>query len=54
VINEHGWVVANVDDAGIVSADLDLTLSRDKSLTDLVNMFGDRRPELYGALTDPR
>ncbi|MCU1597698.1 MAG: hypothetical protein JWQ47_1437 [Glaciihabitans sp.] len=54
VINEHGWVVANVDEAGIVSADLDLTLSRDKSLTDLVNMFGDRRPELYGALTDPR
>ena len=54
VINEHGWVVANVDDAGVVSADLDLTLSRDKSLTDLVDMFGDRRPELYGALTDPR
>jgi predicted amidohydrolase len=54
IINEQGWVIATVDDAGKVSADLDLTLSRDKRLTGLVDMFGDRRPELYGAVTAPR
>jgi predicted amidohydrolase len=54
IINEQGWVVATVDDRGVASADLDLSLSHDKSLSELVNMFGDRRPELYGALTAPQ
>jgi 5-aminopentanamidase len=54
IINEQGWVVATAGDDGIASADLDLTRSHDKSLSDLVDMFGDRRPELYGAITAPR
>jgi 5-aminopentanamidase len=51
IIDEHGWVVATPDDAGVVTADLDLTLSHDKSMGSLVDVFGDRRPELYGAIT---
>jgi predicted amidohydrolase len=54
IIDEHGWVVATVDDRGVAEADLDLTLSHDKRLSGLVDLFGDRRPELYGALTAPR
>ena len=54
IIDERGWIVANVDDRGIASADLDLARSHDKSLSELVDMFGDRRPELYGAVTAPQ
>jgi predicted amidohydrolase len=54
IVNESGWIVANVDEHGIASADLDLTRSHDKSLSELVDMFGDRRPELYGAVTAPQ
>jgi predicted amidohydrolase len=54
IINEQGWVVATVDDRGVASADLDLALSHDKSLSDMVDMFADRRPELYGAFTAPQ
>ncbi len=51
IIDEHGWVVATADAAGIASADLDLSLSHDKRLSELVDLFGDRRPDLYGAVT---
>ncbi|MET3808189.1 putative amidohydrolase [Nakamurella sp. UYEF19] len=51
IISESGWVVATADEAGIARADLDLTLARDKVLTPLAHVFGDRRPEFYGALT---
>jgi predicted amidohydrolase len=54
VVDEHGWVVATADAAGIVTADLDLSLSHDKTLSEMVDVFGDRRPELYGALTAPK
>jgi 5-aminopentanamidase len=54
IIDEHGWVIANVDASGIASADLDLSLSHDKTMSALVDVFGDRRPELYGALTAPK
>jgi predicted amidohydrolase len=54
VIDTHGWVVAVADGAGIVTADLDLALSHDKTLSDMVDVFGDRRPELYGTLTESR
>jgi predicted amidohydrolase len=54
IIDEHGWIVAGADANGIVTADLDLTLSRDKTINSLVDVFGDRRPELYGALTAPQ
>ena len=54
IIDEHGWIVAGADANGIVTADLDLTLSHDKTMSTLVDVFGDRRPELYGALIAPR
>lgn len=50
IVDCHGWVVASAA-AGVVTADLDLTLSRDKSLRQGVDVFADRRPELYGAIT---
>jgi predicted amidohydrolase len=54
IVNSQGWVVATANADGVASADLDLSLSNDKSLSELVDMFGDRRPELYGALTAPK
>ena len=51
VIDERGWVIATPDSHGFASADLDLALSHDKSMGSLVDVFGDRRHELYGALT---
>jgi predicted amidohydrolase len=51
IIDEAGWVVATQTDVGPASADLDLERARDKRLTDLCDALGDRRPELYGALT---
>ena len=54
IVDEHGWVVAVADARGIVTADLDLALSHDKTMSSMVDVFGDRRPELYGALTAPR
>jgi 5-aminopentanamidase len=54
IIDSHGWVVATADAAGVVTADLDLSLSHDKTLSELVDVFGDRRPELYGAITAPK
>lgn len=54
IVNQQGWVIATADAGGVASADLDLSLSHDKSLSELVDMFGDRRPELYGSLTAPK
>jgi predicted amidohydrolase len=54
IVDERGWIVAKVDERGVASADLDLSRSHDKSLSELVDMFGDRRPELYGAVTAPK
>ncbi|MCU1529945.1 MAG: hypothetical protein JWP75_3708, partial [Frondihabitans sp.] len=54
IVDELGWVVASVDENGVTTADLDLTLARDKTVTPLCDSFGDRRPELYGALTEPK
>jgi predicted amidohydrolase len=54
IVDERGWVIGTADADGIVTADLDLTLSHDKTLSEMVDVFGDRRPELYGALTAPQ
>jgi 5-aminopentanamidase len=51
IVDERGWVIATANDAGLVTADLDLSRSHDKTIGELVDVFGDRRPELYGALT---
>ncbi len=55
IIDENGWVVSTAGaGVGVATAELDLVLSRDKTLTLLGDAFGDRRPELYAALTAPR
>lgn len=54
IVDEMGWVVASADATGTTTADLDLTLARDKTVTPLCDSFGDRRPELYGAITEPK
>lgn len=48
IVNPDGWVVASVGEGdGIAVADIDLTLTHDKTLTDHVHLFDDRRVELY-------
>jgi predicted amidohydrolase len=46
VISSDGWIRAMPDDRGIATAVLDM--SDDKSLGAQNDLFGDRRPELYG------
>ncbi|OON81864.1 nitrilase-related carbon-nitrogen hydrolase [Streptomyces tsukubensis] len=50
LIGSDGWVVATAttDDPAGARAELDLLAGRDKRLTDHCDLFGDRRPELYG------
>lgn len=49
VIDADGWPVAESDGgSGVVIADIDLTTSRTKKLTDLSNAMSDRRRDLYG------
>ncbi len=51
IVDPDGWAVAESRSPGMVSADVDLQLALDKRLTDRADVFGDRRPELYGAVT---
>ena len=51
LIDESGWVIATQTAEGPARAEIDLALARDKRLTDLCDALGDRRPELYRALT---
>ncbi len=51
IINESGWVIATQTGEGPATADVDLLRARDKTLTPRCDALGDRRPELYGALT---
>lgn len=53
IIDESGWVVASQSALGSARAVVDLTHARDKSLTRLADVLGDRRPELYGAVATP-
>jgi predicted amidohydrolase len=53
LIDEAGWVIARQTEEGLATAEIDLALARDKRLTDLCDALGDRRPELYRALTAP-
>ncbi|MGX6447208.1 nitrilase-related carbon-nitrogen hydrolase [Patulibacter sp. S7RM1-6] len=50
IVDHEGWVVAETTEEGAVTADLDLTLARDKRLTENAHLHGDRRPELYGSV----
>ena len=48
VIDAGGWVVASVGaGTGIALADVDLAATHDKSLTEHVHLFDDRRVDLY-------
>ena len=51
IIGVDGWVAAETRDPGLLHADLDLAPALDKKLTERADAFGDRRPELYGALS---
>jgi len=54
IIDENGWVIATAGaGVGAASAALDLAMARNKTFTVLGDAFGDRRPELYTALTEP-
>lgn len=51
IVDADGWVrAATGPGAGMVVADLDLAATRDKTLSPVADLFGDRRPDLYGAL----
>lgn len=49
IVDQDGWIVAGAE-GGSATAELDLERSRDKRLTELADLHGDRRPELYGEL----
>lgn len=55
IVDQDGWVIAERvnRDAGIITADVDLSLARDKAWTELCGVMKDRRPELYTALVEP-
>ncbi|WP_210505978.1 nitrilase-related carbon-nitrogen hydrolase [Naasia sp. SYSU D00057] len=48
VIDQYGNVVAQRTDAGLLTVPVDLTVSRDKTLTEHADALGDRRLDLYG------
>lgn len=51
IVSALGVVIAETGPGrGIARADVDLPASRDKGLSTLVDLFGDRRPELYGPI----
>lgn len=50
IIDEAGWVVATAGASGDATAELDLTLGRNKVLTERAHVFDDRRPQFYGSL----
>jgi len=51
IVGVDGWMAAESRIPGLVAADVDLEPALDKRLTDHVDAFGDRRPELYTAIT---
>lgn len=52
IVDAEGWLVAATtaaaDQSDVVTADVDLTRSRNKQLTDLSHALDDRRRDLYG------
>lgn len=49
---EGGYLAAAGSGEGVARADVDLLASRDKRQAELVDLLGDRRPDLYGPLLD--
>jgi predicted amidohydrolase len=56
ILDLDGWVLDAVTGVGAARADIDLARTHVKKYTGLADAFGDRRPELYGAVSaqDPR
>lgn len=51
IVGADGWLIdAAGPGSGTAWAELDLPASRDKGQSHLVDLFGDRRPDLYGPL----
>ncbi|WP_299035214.1 nitrilase-related carbon-nitrogen hydrolase [uncultured Pseudokineococcus sp.] len=54
VVSAEGWVVSDaVVGEGVAWADVDVRASRDRRLGRAGHLWGDRRPDLYGALVAP-
>jgi 5-aminopentanamidase len=51
IIDHEGWVIARQPEEGSAHADIDPSEARHKRLTDLADSLGDRRPDLYGPIT---
>jgi predicted amidohydrolase len=51
IVGADGWVAAESREPGLLSADIDLESALDKRLTEHADAFADRRPEMYGSLT---
>ncbi|WP_432541462.1 nitrilase-related carbon-nitrogen hydrolase [Kineococcus sp. SYSU DK002] len=49
VVGADGWPVASRDAEGLLLAEVDLALARDKRLTARAHLFEDRRPDVYRA-----
>jgi len=48
IVDPDGWVIAEAGPgAGLAIADVDLSRTHDKTLTELVDLFSDRRVDLY-------
>ena len=48
IIDPEGWVVASAGPGTAMAvADVDLAATHDKTLTELVDLFADRRVDLY-------
>jgi predicted amidohydrolase len=54
IVDEEGWVLDAQTGAGPARASVDLDRAHDKTYTDLADLMADRRPELYGAITQPQ
>jgi 5-aminopentanamidase len=55
IIGTDGRIAAAVGaGTGVAIADVDLAATRDKSASELVDLIGDRRPDLYGGLVTGR
>lgn len=53
IIDESGWIISTASPDGSAVADVNLADAREKTLAELSDIFKDRRPELYSAVTAP-
>jgi predicted amidohydrolase len=51
LVGVDGWAVAERRDTGLLVADVDLEDALEKRLTEHADAFGDRRPDIYAALS---